>query len=107
MAIPTVTKEWLEANPHSNLYHRTSRNRKGQAHSVRQSGRIKTWKTRPDEFRVPWKFGLYENGEVTHRNSHEWLIEDPTEEPTDLPVKNSRLSARAAARMRVLLDACN
>lgn len=109
LAIPTVTKEWLAANPSSLLWHRTSRNRKGQAHSVRQSGRLKTWKTRPDDFRVPWKFGLYENGEVTHNNAHEWLTEDPTSEPTDLPVRHSRvtrLAASAKAKLRVLSDAC-
>ena len=35
---------------------------------VRVSGRCQTWKTRPDEFRVPVKYGLYASGEVTNRN---------------------------------------
>lgn len=34
----------------------------------RQSGQVKTWKTRPGEFRMPVKHGLYESGEVTHEN---------------------------------------
>lgn len=36
---------------------------------VRVSGKCQTWKTRPDKFRVPVKYGLYENGEITHRNA--------------------------------------
>jgi len=35
---------------------------------VRPSGRCQTWKTRPEEFRLPVKYGLYESGEITHRN---------------------------------------
>ena len=88
-AIPRVSRQWLEAEiarspwgvPSHNVYHSTSRNSKGRAHSVRFSGKMKTWKTRPDEFRIPWKFGLYDNGAITHRNAHEWLVGDPTAEP--------------------------
>ncbi len=36
---------------------------------VRPSGRCQTWKTRPDEFRLPVKYGLYESGEITQRNN--------------------------------------
>lgn len=28
---------------------------------VRQSGKLKTWKTRPHDYRLPCKFGLYES----------------------------------------------
>ena len=31
---------------------------------VRVSGQCKTWKTRPDDFRLPIKYGLYENSAV-------------------------------------------
>lgn len=88
-AIPRLSKEILEAKakespwgtPSGEFYHSTSRNNSGRAHRVRVSGKMKTWKTRPDEFRVPWKYGLYDNGEFTHRNVHEWLTDDPTAEP--------------------------
>ncbi len=40
--------------------------------SCRRSGATKTWKTRPDHFRVPVKYGMYESGEVTHDNASEW-----------------------------------
>lgn len=36
---------------------------------VRRSGKTQTWKTRPDEFRVPIKYGLYESGEITQANA--------------------------------------
>lgn len=36
---------------------------------VRPSGRCQTWITRPDEFRLPVKFGLYQHGEITQRNA--------------------------------------
>jgi len=35
---------------------------------VRVSGRCQTWKTRPEEFRLPVKYGPYENGAVTQNN---------------------------------------
>jgi hypothetical protein len=39
---------------------------------VRVSGRCQTWKTRPEEFRLPVKYGFYESGEITHKNA-EWF----------------------------------
>ena len=35
----------------------------------RRSGRTQTWKTRPGEFRVPVKYGMYQSGEITERNA--------------------------------------
>lgn len=37
----------------------------------RVTSATQTWKTRPDEFRVPVKRGLYAYGEITERNAHE------------------------------------
>jgi len=34
----------------------------------RASGKCKTWKTRPEEFKLPIKFGLYESSYLTHEN---------------------------------------
>jgi hypothetical protein len=36
----------------------------------RASGKCKTWKTRPNEFKLPIKYGLYESGYLTHENAH-------------------------------------
>lgn len=36
---------------------------------VRVSGNCKTWKTRPDEFRLPVKHGLYEHSAIEDHNA--------------------------------------
>ena len=41
---------------------------------VRRNGATKTWKTRPDEFRIPVKYGLYEYAYITQDNCNEWTI---------------------------------
>ena len=39
---------------------------------VRVSGRCQTWKTRPEEYRLPVKYGLYESSEITERRAGEF-----------------------------------
>lgn len=39
------------------------------------NGACQTWKTRPDEFRLPLKHGMYAYGELTDRNAHEFHLE--------------------------------
>jgi hypothetical protein len=34
----------------------------------RVTGKIKTWKTRPEEFKVPLKHGMYDYGYLTEKN---------------------------------------
>lgn len=34
----------------------------GKVRSARASGQLKTWKTRPNDYRLPVKYGLYESG---------------------------------------------
>jgi hypothetical protein len=48
------------------FYHRATGKR------VRVSGRCKTWVTRPDEFQLPVKYGLYTSLYITDRNAHEF-----------------------------------
>lgn len=36
----------------------------------RVSGKCKTWKTRPNEFKLPIKHGLYRSSYLTHENAH-------------------------------------
>lgn len=43
---------------------------------VRRTGKTQTWKTRPNDFKVPVKFGLYESAYITHLNAHEWNVAD-------------------------------
>jgi hypothetical protein len=44
---------------------------------VRTSGKCKTWKTRPTEFRLPVKYGMFESFAVDHTNVADFhLAED-------------------------------
>ena len=48
--------------------------------SWRRMGQTKTWKTRPEDFRVPVKYGLRHSGYVTQSDAPEWHL------PEDCPV---------------------
>ena len=39
---------------------------------ARKTGEVKTWATRPDEFRMPVRHGLRENFYIDQDNAHEW-----------------------------------
>ena len=39
---------------------------------VRVTGLCKTWKTRPEEFSLPIRHGLYRSGAITHWNNNEF-----------------------------------
>jgi hypothetical protein len=52
--------------------HVTKKNADGTPMRIRVSGKCKTWKTRPDDFKLPVKYGLYESGYLTPENAHEW-----------------------------------
>ena len=40
----------------------------------RRNGRTQTWKTRPQEFRIPVKFGLYAYGNITQYHASEFEV---------------------------------
>lgn len=42
----------------------------------RISGQLKQWKTQPNEFRLPIKFGLYDNYQIDHNNLHMFHASD-------------------------------
>ena len=50
------------------LYHTIHKNADGTPQRWRVSGKPKTWKTRPDEVKVPVKHGLYNNDYITHHD---------------------------------------
>lgn len=41
---------------------------------VRPSGKCKVWKTRPSDFRLPVKYGMYESAEITQNNAADWHL---------------------------------
>ena len=49
------------------LYHVINRNSDGSPERWRVNGQVKTWKTRPNEVRIPVKHGLY---------SYDYLTQD-------------------------------
>ena len=50
------------------LYHTRQRNADGTPQRWRVNGKVKVWKTRPDEVRIPVKHGLYSYDYLTHRD---------------------------------------
>lgn len=64
-----VTKEQAMAATwwHGNFY---TRGNNGKICKVRVNGACKTWKTRPNEFRLPVKYGLRECLYIDHDNAH-------------------------------------
>jgi hypothetical protein len=66
-----ITIEQAMLLSHGDVIHQNDdENADGTCVRWRVSGKIKLWKTRPLEFRVPLKYGMYDNGEITHRNAH-------------------------------------
>ena len=61
------------------IHHVRLRNADGSPLRARVNGRTKTWKTRPDEFKVPMKHGLYECFYLDQTNAHEWCLGDGRE----------------------------
>lgn len=53
--------------------HKTLKNSDGSRLRARRNGATKTWKTRPGDFRIPFKHGLYDYGYITQDNHLEWV----------------------------------
>lgn len=68
------------------LHHNVYRNADGTPQRWRVNGKPKTWKTRPDEVRVPLKHGLYDYGYLTHENLDEFCLtaEEAIQERVDI-----------------------
>jgi hypothetical protein len=68
-----VTKEQaVNAHYRQEFYHISLKNSDGTPVRCRVNGKCKTWKTRPDEFRLPVKYGLYDCFYIDHHNADEW-----------------------------------
>ncbi len=52
--------------------HTTIKNKRGDFARVRRNGKTKLWKTRPNEFKIPYKFGLYDYGYITEKDANNW-----------------------------------
>lgn len=67
-----VTKE--EAMTARNFVHVTAKGRDKQPLRCRAMGKCIVWKTRPNEFKLPVKYGLYQSFYITEANAHEWNV---------------------------------
>lgn len=56
------------------FHHRTIRNADGTPARCRPSGKCQTWKTRPGEFKLPVKHGLYQSFYITHHSAGDWCV---------------------------------
>lgn len=54
------------------FWSRTLTNADGSPLRVRRNGRLKTWKTRPGQYRLPVKYGLKTGTYITEENSSDW-----------------------------------
>ena len=66
----TITR--INCEKFSTFEHKTMKNKDGSRLRSRRSGKTKLWKTRPDEFSIPCKYGLYESFNITHYNGNDW-----------------------------------
>ncbi len=69
---PAITVDNVCA--HREFWHRTLRNYDGSPVRCRANGQVKRWKTRPTEFRLPVKRGLFECFYITPHNAANWTV---------------------------------
>jgi len=73
----------------SNFWHRKLTYKDGVTPlSARRNGATKTWRTRPGEFRIPCKYGMYEYFYITQADADDWSIVPLPTKPK--PAKVSR-----------------
>jgi len=69
----TVTRENNEGK--REFYHISKLDSRKEPMKVRRNGATKYWKTRPNEFKIPVKYGLYEYGYIDQNNAAQWTID--------------------------------
>lgn len=50
------------------------KNRDNSPARAKRNGKTKVWVTRPNEFKIPVKHGLYDYFYIDQNNGHEWVI---------------------------------
>jgi len=63
-----------EVSTAKHFVHITLKNADGSALRVRASGKCQTWKTRPNAFKLPVKYGLYNSFYITEENADQWKV---------------------------------
>ena len=66
-----IKQEVINANE---FWSRLYRNADGSPIRARRSGKTQLWKTRPDDFKQPVKYGLKQSFYITPQNIGDWVI---------------------------------
>jgi hypothetical protein len=56
------------------FYHKSLKDSKGNPLKAKRNGQNKLWKTRPNDFQIPVKRGLYDFGYINQDNCLEWTV---------------------------------
>ena len=76
---------------HETIYVIGYYNADGTPQTYRQNGKIQFWKTRPDDFRIPVKRGLYEYAAITPDNMNMVSLEQPKSVPKNEVFRGKRV----------------
>lgn len=73
------------------FWHRTATTKDGiRAIQCRRNGKTQTWKTRPNEFKIPCKYGMYDFFYITDKNAADWSIQPIPDKPKPAKVKKPK-----------------
>ena len=67
-----ITKAQAIAAQH--FAHVTLKGSDKQPIRCRATGKCQIWKTRPDDFKLPVKFGMYNSFYITPANAADWVV---------------------------------
>lgn len=62
-----------EAVTATRFEHVSTKGSDGQPIRCRATGKCQTWVTRPNDFKLPVKHGLYNSFYITHENAKDWV----------------------------------
>lgn len=66
-------RDIILSGKHGDVFcHKTLKNRDGLAVRAKVNGKLRTWKRRPDYFKLPMKHGMYDCFYITPANIDEW-----------------------------------
>ena len=60
------------------IYEKGQYNADGTARRYKVNGKVQLWKTRPNDFKIPVKRGLYGFGYVVPSNAEWFMLSEPT-----------------------------
>lgn len=71
-----ITKAQAVAATHHNEFVHVSAKQADKRTPVRcrVNGKCQIWKTRPEEFKLPVKYGLYQSFYITQDNAKDWSV---------------------------------